>query len=151
MYLRRIECLVAAGCIALTGFVHFEIWRYDYRHAPVREMFLAQAAVSAIVAVLLVVTAARPVLAAGIGKWSLLAGMLLAEASLVAFAVSRGPGLPTLHGNFKEHGLETTASYVFGLGSAKTILVAETAAAVLCGALLIQRRGSRQVPSAPRR
>lgn len=72
----------------------------------------------------------------------LTAGMVFCLASLAAFALSRGPGLPTLHGSFKEHGLETTAAYVFGIGSAKVVLVAETIAAVLCGWLLVTSNGS---------
>jgi hypothetical protein len=37
-----------------------------------------------------------------------------------------------LHGTFKETGLETTSSYFFHVGSAKTILAAEGAAALSC-------------------
>lgn len=146
MDIRRIECLAAAACIAVTGYIHFKIWQHEYRHAPIREAFLAFVVASVVVTVLLVVTATRPIIALGIGKVSLFAGMILAQASLLAFAVSRGPGIPTLlHGTFKEKGLETTASYVFSLGSAKVSLVAETAAALLCGALLIQRRAPKAV------
>ena len=127
----------AAVSVAVAGFVHFRIWQNEYRHAPVREMFLANAVVSALLAVGFL---------AGVGfhaphhplhRALLVAGMVLSLGSLAAFALSRGPGLPTLHGSFKEHGLETTRAYVLGIGSAKVVLLAETATAVLCGWLLV--------------
>lgn len=131
-----------AACIAVAGYVHFRIWEHEYRHAPVREMFLANAIVSAVLVVGLVagIASRRPQSRVQRGIPS--AGMLFCLASLAAFALSRGPGLPTFHGSFKEHGLETTAAYVFGIGSAKVVLVAETVAAVLCGWLLVATSGS---------
>jgi glucan phosphoethanolaminetransferase (alkaline phosphatase superfamily) len=119
--------LGAALTVGVGGYVHFQIWRHEYRHAPVREMFVANWVVSAILVVALI---ALPKLA----KPLYAAGVLLSAGSLIAFALSRGPGLPTLHGTFKETQLETTASYVFHLGSSKTVLVAEAAALILCAA-----------------
>src|SRR5579872_4767908 len=98
----------AAVFLAIAGYVHFKIWQVEYRHAPVREMFVANWVVSAVVVALLVVTA---FIGTG-GRWVAAAGFVLAVGSIAAFALSRGPGLPTLHGTFKETGLETTASYV---------------------------------------
>lgn len=131
-----------AACIAVAGFVHFRIWEHEYRHAPVREMFVANAIVSVVLVIGLVagIASRRPQSRAQ--RAMLTAGMVFCLASLAAFALSRGPGLPTLHGSFKEHGLETTAAYVFGIGSAKVVLVAETIAAVLCGWLLVTSNGS---------
>ena len=139
MKILSVQRLAAAIAIGVGGYVHFKIWQNDYRHAPVREMFVAQWVVSALVVLVLLGAAARPRLSPRALQLAALAGLLLSLGSLVAFGISRGPGLPTLHGNFKEHGLETTASYFFHVGSAKCILVAETLAAIVCGALIIEQ------------
>jgi len=133
--------VVAALAIALGGYVHLRIWQHEYRHAPIREMFVANWLVSAVVAALLVGAAAFSPARHRLGDLVLLAGLVLSVGTLVAFAASLGPGLPTLHGTFKEHGIETTASYVFALGSAKVTLATETVAAIACGAgLLVSAR-----------
>jgi hypothetical protein len=129
--LNKVLVVVAAVGIALSGYVHLRIWQNEYRHAPVREMFLAQVVVSALVAVLLLMTL-LPGGLSRIRRGAAAVGALVSLGSLAAFALSRGPGLPTLHGKFKETGLETTRSYVFHLGSAKVILVAEAVAALAC-------------------
>jgi hypothetical protein len=132
--------LAAAVLIGIGGFVHFRIWQHAYRHAPVREMFVANWAASAVVVVLLVAVAVMGRRAPGsLVTVTLVAALALAAGSLAAFALSRGPGLPTLHGTFKEHGLETTPDYFFGLGSAKTVLAAEGLAAVLSIWLLVRK------------
>lgn len=136
----RLIRLGAAVGIGVGGFVHFQIWRHEYRHAPIREMFVANWVFSALIAVALLVAVASPRLAGTIGRLALLGGLALSAGSLVAFALSRGPGVPTLHGTFKETGLETTSSYVFHLGSAKAVLVSETLAVLLCGAALVRAR-----------
>lgn len=141
----------AAACIAIAGFVHFRIWEHEYRHAPVREMFLANAVVSVVLVVGLAAGIASRRPQRRLQRGMLAAGVLLCLTSLAAFALSRGPGLPTLHGSFKEHGLETTAAYVFGIGSAKVVLVAEAMAAALCGWLLIAAGDSTAGPSRTRR
>ena len=128
---------LAAALLGLGGYVHFKIWQNEYRHAPVREMFVANWVLSAVLVVALLVLGVRRWRAGE--RWVLLAALALSLGSLAAFALSRGPGLPTFHGTFKESGLETTASYVFSLGSAKTILVTESLAALVCGALLVRR------------
>ncbi|GAC1320486.1 MAG: hypothetical protein NVSMB12_20260 [Acidimicrobiales bacterium] len=132
----------AAASIAVAGFVHFRIWQHEYRHAPVREMFVANAVVSAVLVIGLLAGIAYRRPQSRVQRGVLAAGLLFCLASLAAFALSRGPGLPTLHGSFKEHGLETTAAYVFGIGSAKVVLVTETVGAILCGWLLVATSGS---------
>jgi hypothetical protein len=136
---RRLLPLIAALAIGVGGYVHFQIWRLEYRHVPVREMFIANWIASAIVVAALVVIVAASRTDHRIGQVTLLAGMLLSAGSLAAFALSHGPGLPTLHGTFKETGLETTGSHLFNLGSAKTVLVAETIALLACGVSLVRR------------
>ena len=131
--LGRIGVAVAVG---ISGFIHLRIWQHEYRSAPVREMFVANWALSALVAVVLVASVAGRI-PSRVDRAALLGATLLALGSLAAFALSRGPGLPTLHGTFKEHGLETTAAYFFGIGSAKVALVSETVAATLSGWVLL--------------
>jgi hypothetical protein len=144
----RVGLVVAAISFAVAGYVHLEIWRYAYRYTSVGGEFLADVVASAAVAVALLACAVVP------GKMRTLRGVLLvavavAVGSLAAFALSRGPGVPTPHGLFKEHGFETTPSYFFGVGSAVTVLFAETLAVVAClGILVDQRIGVR--PRSPR-
>jgi hypothetical protein len=136
---RVLLTLIAAASIGIGGYVHYKIWQHEYRHAPVREMFVANFVVSAVVVVLLLMgTYARD-----IQRVAATIGVLLAAGSLIAFALSRGPGLPTLHGTFKEKGLETTADYFFHFGSAKTVLVAEAVALLSCGSLLLDTASRR--------
>lgn len=139
---RIIASAGAAVCTALAGFVHFRIWQNEYRHAPVREMFIANAVLSALLVLGILAGMAPRRSQSPAHRGLLVAVMVFCLASLVAFGLSRGPGLPTLHGSFKEHGLETTSSYVFGFGSAKAVLVAETLAAALCGWLLVETSNS---------
>jgi hypothetical protein len=120
----RVTLGIIAVCVAISGYVHFRIWQTDYRHAPVREMFVAQAVVSLVIAVALIAAIAIGT-RSSLARAAVWAALVVAAASLIAFALSRGPGLPTLHGTFKETGLETTQSFFFNVGSAKTILVAE--------------------------
>ncbi len=128
--------IVAAVAIALGGFVHLRIWQHEYRHAPVREMFMANWLLSAVIAALLLGTVVLPRALRRMDVLIVMAGLTWSIGTLAAFALSRGPGLPTLHGSFKEHGLETTASYVSTWGSAKVTLVTETVAAIVCAASL---------------
>jgi hypothetical protein len=126
--------LAIAVLVGVGGFVHLRIWEHEYRHAPVRELFVANWAASAVVVILLVGT-----VVVRRGAWAGSVGALLVSVgSLAALALSRGPGVPTLHGTFKEHGLETTSSYFFHVGSAKTVLVAEGLAAVLAAWTLLR-------------
>jgi hypothetical protein len=140
MSLRNAGRIAVAFFIGLAGYVHYRIWKLEYRHAPVREMFVANWVLSAVVAIGLLVVVLVPSVRRVADRPLLLGALLLSLGSIVAFVLSRGPGLPTLHGTFEETGLETTSEYVFHLGSAKVILVSEAVAAVLSGALLLPRR-----------
>jgi hypothetical protein len=133
--MRYVAHMLVAVCIGIGGYVHYRIWHTEYRHAPVRELFVANWVASALVVVALALVIIWPRL----DRWAFVGALLVSVGSLAAFALSRGPGVPTLHGNFKETGLETTASYVFHLGSAKTILVTESLAALLSGGLLFSK------------
>jgi len=150
MSLRNVERIAVAFFIAVGGYVHYRIWKLEYRHAPVREMFVANFVLSAIVAVGLIAIVVAPNLRRVAERPLLIAALLLSVGSIVAFALSRGPGLPTLHGTFKETGLETTGAYVFHWGSAKVILISEAIVAILSGTLLWQslQTDSRRKPVA---
>jgi hypothetical protein len=136
MSLRNAGRIAVAFFIGLAGYVHYRIWKLEYRHAPVREMFVANWVLSAVVAIGLLVVVLVPSVRRVADRPLLLGALLLSLGSIVAFVLSRGPGLPTLQGTFEE----TTSEYVFHLGSAKVILVSEAVAAVLSGALLLPRR-----------
>ncbi|MCU1458911.1 MAG: hypothetical protein JWL73_3003 [Actinomycetia bacterium] len=142
MSLRNLGRIAVAFFIGLAGYVHYRIWKVEYRHAPVREMFVANWVLSAVIAVGLVLVVLVPAIR-WLGRLLLVGALLLAVGSIIAFVLSRGPGLPTFHGTFKESGLETTGKYVFDLGSAKVILVSESIAAVLSIVLLIPGRRTR--------
>jgi hypothetical protein len=137
---RRLLAVILALCIGVGGFVHLRVWQNEYRHAPVREMFVANWVASALIVLLLLAVVARPVLMRSVGWLASAGALLVAVGSLAAFALSRLPGLPTLHGRFKVHGIEDTSSYFFHVGSAKTILVAEALAAAISAAVLIAHR-----------
>ncbi len=126
----RIVATVAAVAIALGGYLHLQIWRGGYRYAPVKEMFLLNVGLSALVAIALLV---RP------GRLSAFGGLLLSAGSLAAFGLSRGPGLPTLHGTFTETGLQPHSVRFLGQPAAVSVLAAE-ALVVICTLLLLARR-----------
>lgn len=123
--------VVAAVAIAAGGVLHYRLWHGAYRHAPVHELFLANVIVSALVTVALLVPRAS--------RLSALGGLLVAGGSLAAFALSRGPGLPTLHGKWTESGLESSGQTVFGVKAALAVLVVEAVAVVVCLGLLLLR------------
>lgn len=131
--------VVAALMIAVGGLLHYRLWHGVYRHAPIHEMFLLNVVVSAVVAVALLVPRAT--------RLSALGGFLLAIGSLAAFFLSRGPGLPTPHGKWKEMGLEPAGEKVFGVKVALVVVVVEAIAVAVCAALL----GLRSRRSAPAR
>jgi len=131
---RRIPAVIAALSIAAGGYLHLQIWRGGYRYAPVKEMFLLNVGLSALVALALLI---RP------NRLTALAGLLLSAGSLAAFGLSRGPGLPTPHGIFTETGLNPTNVRFLGGPAAVTLLAAEALAVITCTVmLLLYRRAS---------
>ena len=126
----RVVTIVAAVAIAVGGYLHWKIWDDAYRHAPVREMFLINVGLSAVLAIALLLRPTK-LIAAG--------GFLLAAGSLVAFALSRGPGLPTFHGKFTETGLQPHNVQFLGQPAAVAVLVAEALAVICCLGLLVRR------------
>ncbi|MDQ1393229.1 MAG: hypothetical protein QOF30_2206 [Acidimicrobiaceae bacterium] len=129
----RIFASVAAISVALGGYLHLQIWRGGYQFAPVKEMFLLNVGISGAVAVALLL---HP------RKLTAAAGLLLSFGSLAAFALSRGPGLPTLHGTFKEMALAPHNVRFLGGPAALPLLVAEGLAMICCIVVLASRRNA---------
>ncbi|MGH9124639.1 MAG: hypothetical protein ACRDZ8_07915 [Acidimicrobiales bacterium] len=132
--------MIAAIAIGIGGYLHYDVWHSSYRHLPgryalVKQLFLVNAGLSVLVLLALIISPARLVA---------VAGLLLSAGSLVAFALSRGPGLPTLHGSFKETGLTPHEVQFLGQPAALIVLIAEGVAVVLCLGLAL-RRGSGDV------
>jgi hypothetical protein len=132
----RIFASVAAISVALGGYLHLQIWRGGYQYAPVKEMFLLNVGISGAVAVALLL---HP------RKLTAVAGLLLSFGSLAAFALSRGPGLPTLHGTFKEKALAPHNVHFLGGPAALPRLIAEGLAVICCVVVLASRRSTTSV------
>jgi hypothetical protein len=129
----RIATALAGVAVAIGGYLHMQIWRGGYRYSPVKEMFLLNVGLSGAVAAALFF---HP------RKISAAAGLLLSVGTLAAFGLSRGPGLPTLHGTFTEMGLQPHNVRFLGQPAAVTILVAESLAVVLCAVVLLSHQVS---------
>jgi hypothetical protein len=126
----RISATIAALAIALGGYLHLKIWMGGYRYAPVKELFLLNVGISGAVAAALLLHPRKPVAAAGLA---------VSAGSLIAFALSRGPGLPTLHGRFTEMGLAPHEVRFLGAPAAVTLLAAEAVAVICCATVLLVR------------
>jgi hypothetical protein len=124
--MRRIFAAVGAGGIAIGGYIHFRLWHGVYRQAPIREMFLLNVALSAVLAVALLIP--KRVFA--------LAGAALSAGSLTALILSRTVGLPTPHGRWTEIGL-APGQTLLGVNETLLIIVAESVALVACLALVV--------------
>jgi hypothetical protein len=124
----RILRLVAAGLIVVGGIVHLKLYNDGYKDFPNHNLgraFLLNAAASAVIAVAIAITR---------GLVPLLAGLVLVDGTLLAFAISRGPGIF----GFTESGWNPSPEAV-------TALVAEIAAGVILLVLMVPKR--RQVRS----
>ena len=118
----RISRIVAAALIAAGGAIHLELYDSGYRSFPNASLgrsFIANAVASFAVALLIVVW--RSI-------WPLLAGLVVTDGTLVAFALSR-----TSRGvfGFTEHGFSPSPE-------ATLTLVTEIAAVVVLVALVAQ-------------
>ncbi|MDQ2726236.1 MAG: hypothetical protein M3Y36_12190 [Actinomycetota bacterium] len=122
MVTSRIVRLVAGAAVLIGGYGHYHLWDVSYRHAPVKELFVTNAIASLVIGIALVIGPRRLAALGGIG---------LSVLTLVAFGLSRGPGVPSFHGTFTESGLQPTSVHVFGVGVALVTLIAEGVALVL--------------------
>lgn len=133
---------VVAITSVLSGALHLDIWaNHGYRSAPVRELFVLQgsAAIAAGVTVLMPRAGAA---------WP---ALLVNMASLIAFALSRTVGVPTLHGSFAETGLQPSGARLLGVSSTAVTLVVGVLAVVISLYLLFHREGAGSGPAADRR
>ncbi len=124
--MKRSFAVVAAIAIAVGGYLHFHLWHGVYRNAPIREMFVVNIVVSALVAVALLIP--KPIVA--------MAGAALTAGSLTALILSRTTGLPTPHGRWTEIGL-SPGQTLLGVNDTLLIIIAESVALVACAALLV--------------
>lgn len=135
--------LIAAVAIGLGGYLHFDLWRDVYRRAEIREMFLLNVFASAFLAVA-ILAPLRQVL---MNRLVALGGLALAGGSLLAFALSRGPGLPTPHGLWKESGLSPEGIEFLGASTTLVVLIAEGIALLACLRLLTTPKEWEREPS----
>jgi len=137
---KKILHAVTALLSIAAGVLHWDIWaHHGYRQAPVRELFVASAAVGVVVGLLAFLSQ----------RWAVLPAVVANAAFLGAFALSRLTELPTFHGSFSESGLNPSDATLAGI-STTGLLVASEALAVLLGlaSLLFGRRSrSRPLPA----
>ncbi len=129
--------LVTAAASIAAGVLHWDIWaNHGYRSAPVRELFVASAALGVAVGLLALVSRKAALVAAVVN-----AGFL------AAFALSRVSEMPTFHGGWSEEGLAPVEAMIQGVSTTLLLLVAE-GVAVACGvlSLLFGRRERRGRP-----
>lgn len=108
--------LAAAGLVLTGGLIHLSLWSDGYRFIPsIGPLFLANAAVSALVAVLLVLSVDRRVV---------FAGLVLSVGSLVALALSRTVGLLGFMEGWNADSWQTIAAETGAIVAIFTALVA---------------------------
>ena len=125
---------VTAVASIVAGVLHWDIWaHHGYRSAPVREMFVASAALGVALGLLAFVNRRRAAVPAAVAS----------AVFLAAFALSRLDEVPTFHGGWSDAGLAPQDASVLGVSTTLLLVVAEVAA-VLCGlASLLFRRQPR--------
>ena len=132
-----LRAAVAVFSIA-AGVLHWDIWaNHGYRSTPVREMFIASAAVGVLVGLLALVNR----------RWAGVPAVVANAACLGGFALSRTSEVPTFHGGWSESGLAPTSATLGGVSTTLVLVVAE-GLAVLCGlaSFLAHRRSTRSRP-----
>ena len=109
--------ILAAALVLIGGYLHLKLYFDSYRHTDVANQFLLNAGASLVVAVALVVWR---------NVWVLVAGLVLVNATLIAFGLSR-----TSRGvfGFTENGFQPSPEAVISV-------VVEIAAAVVMVVLL---------------
>lgn len=134
MVINRILRLIAAAAVFIGGYCHYHLWDVSYRHAPVKELFVINVVASVVIGVALAIGPRRLAALGGIG---------LSLLTLVAFGLSRGPGVPSFHGTFTESGLQPSSVHVFGVEVAVLTLIAEGVALLLSLVILRTPRRKR--------
>ncbi len=130
----------AAVASITAGVLHWDIWaHHGYRSTPIREMFIASAAVGVVVGLIAFLPSRGSAILAGLAN----------AVFLGAFALSRVSKVPTFHGSFSETGLAPKDAMLLGASTTLLLLVAEgVAAAFGLGSILFGRpRRSRPLPA----
>jgi hypothetical protein len=124
--------VAAAAAIVLGGYAHYDLYQnVGYKHTPVGTMFLLDFIASLVIAVVLVFGPRR------IGAFL---GFGVSFVTLVAFILSRGPGVPTLGGTtFKESGLTPQSTHLLGVEIALLVIVVESIGIILSAAAFLLR------------
>jgi hypothetical protein len=127
---QRVLRVVAAVAIAIGGYAHYDLWHTaGYRYTPVGGVFQLDYIASFVIAVLLLVGPRRVVTFLGAG---------VSFVTLLAFILSRGPGVPTPSGvTFKEKGLSPQTLHLLGPEIAVTVLIVESVGLVLSAVLFL--------------
>jgi hypothetical protein len=126
----RILRVIAAAAVVLGGYAHYDLYHSaGSRYTPVGSMFLLDFIAALVIGVLLLIGPRRLAAFFGFGA-SVLA--------LVAFLLSRGPGVPTFSGKtFKESGLSPQTVHLLGVEIALLVIIVEAVAIVLCATVYI--------------
>jgi len=129
---------VATGLLSIAaGVLHWDIWaHHGYRQAPVRELFVASAAVGVVVGLAALLNR----------RWAALPAAVANAAFLGGFALSRLTELPTLHGRFSESGLNPIDATVGGVSTTGVLVTCEALAVLLGLASLLFGRPPRSRP-----
>jgi hypothetical protein len=124
----RVARVVAAAAVALGGYAHYDLYyNAGYRYAPVGSMFVLNFVSAWVIALLLLVGPRRIASFLGVG---------VSVLSLLAFILSRGPGVPTFSGtNFKESGLSPQSVHIVGIEIALVVIVVEAVGVLLCAGI----------------
>jgi hypothetical protein len=140
LLLQRTIRVVVAAAVVIGGYAHYHLYQdVGYKHTPVGSAFLLDFVASLVVGVLLLVGPRRIVAFLGTG---------LAFVTLLAFVLSRGPGVPTFSGvTFKESGLTPQTVHLLGVEIALLVIIVESVAIVLGAVLLLAPKPSTTVIS----
>ncbi len=140
MVTSRVLRVIAAAAVIIGGYCHYHLWDGAYRHAPVRELFVINAIASLVIGIALAIGPRRLAALGGIG---------LSVLTLVAFGLSRGPGVPTFHQTFTESGLQPSNVHVLGVGVAVMTLIVEGVALLLSLVILTRTPQRRRAATHP--
>jgi hypothetical protein len=126
----RVLRVIAAAAVAVGGYAHYDLYNTGgYRYTPVGSMFLLDFISAWVIALLLLIGPRRLATFFGFGVSFL---------SLLAFVLSRGPGVPTFSGaTFKESGLSPQTIHIAGVEIALVVIIVESIGILLSAFLFV--------------
>jgi hypothetical protein len=133
----RVMRVVVAAAIVLGGYAHYDLYQnVGYKHTPVGTMFLLDFIASLVIAVVLLVGPRR------IGAFL---GFGVSFVTLLAFILSRGPGVPTLGGTtFKEPGFTPQSTHLLGVEIALLVIVVESIGIIMSAIVFFSSSAERR-------